>query len=154
VLTENQILWSRRRARANAARRASYFLKNREQIAVRQRLREERLAVEESQRRRVCDKLPKYRKPGIDAARDLLKAAKRGPCMDCSGRFHPDAMDFDHREGSQKEVCVSKAVKGGPAALMREIAKCDLVCACCHRVRTANRLAGLPATLPTPEYEI
>lgn len=74
--------------------------------------------------------------------------------MDCGGSFHPEAMDYDHRDPKTKRGSVKDMVKHSPSALMAEIAKCDLVCANCHRVRTARRRQGLPAVLPPPEYEI
>lgn len=64
-----------------------------------------------------------------------LAQLKAAPCTDCGGRFHPVAMDFDHRDPIEKLFVISK----GPKKLelvLAEIAKCDLVCANCHRVRT------------------
>jgi hypothetical protein len=83
----------------------------------------------------------------------LVRALKeRGVCQDCQRRFHPEAMEFDHRE--DKCFSISQARDVTQATLLEEIAKCDLVCACCHRVRTARRRLGLPAILPEPEYFI
>jgi hypothetical protein len=52
-------------------------------------------------------------------------------------------MDFDHVEGKIAEI--SRMVyTHGREALRLELEKCDLVCAVCHRIRTANRsTAGL-----------
>lgn len=85
--------------------------------------------------------------------RSIMLAHKRRPCSDCGGIFHPDAMEFDHREGKVGEVS-SLVMKCGTQKILDEIAKCDLVCANCHRVRTANRRAGLPPVLPGPEFII
>ena len=67
-----------------------------------------------------------------------LKAA--GSCVDCGGSFPPVAMQYDHT-GTDKIKSVSQlAIEG--ASIERidaEIAKCDLVCANCHAVRTAGR---------------
>ncbi|MGH2718466.1 MAG: hypothetical protein ACRDJU_07795, partial [Actinomycetota bacterium] len=59
------------------------------------------------------------------------------PCMDC-GQIYPFfVMDFDHRDRSQKEALISEYVnricKAPPLA---EMAKCDVVCSNCHRIRT------------------
>jgi hypothetical protein len=61
-------------------------------------------------------------------------------CRDCGYRAHPAALDFDHVRGD-KVANVSVLVnRGFPAAAVRdEVAKCDVVCANCHRVRTATR---------------
>ncbi len=50
-------------------------------------------------------------------------------------------MDFDHRESDSKTLDVSFFMKSGrKAAMLAEIAKCDLVCSNCHRVRTQIRM--------------
>ena len=87
--------------------------------------------------------------------RVLINQQKKSPCTDCGGGFHPEAMEFDHRETDQKTFDIATYGKTvATNTLLIEMAKCDLVCANCHRVRTARRRAGLPATLPPPDYEI
>ena len=72
------------------------------------------------------------------AALNEIKA-QRGPCVDCGGTFHPYAMDFDH-VGDDKVKDVSDLIQCASwQAVLDEIAKCELVCANCHRVRTYNR---------------
>ncbi len=68
-------------------------------------------------------------------ARDL---AKNVPCADCGGQFPPECMDFDHVSGD-KVGDLSNMWSFGEARLIAEIAKCELVCANCHRTRTKNR---------------
>lgn len=65
-----------------------------------------------------------------------LKVAS--PCLDCGKSFPYVVMDFDHRDPSTKVAEVPVLVKNGAAwdRVLEEIAKCDLVCACCHRLRT------------------
>jgi len=65
------------------------------------------------------------------------------PCVDCGGRFHPVQMDFDHLPGAVKLSGVS-AMIGTHAwpAIQREVEKCELVCANCHRLRTHIRARG------------
>lgn len=55
------------------------------------------------------------------------------PCIEC-GEKHPCKLDFDHREN--KEEVVSRLIWN--AKLKREIAKCDVLCAGCHRIKTAK----------------
>lgn len=66
---------------------------------------------------------------------------KNNPCMDCGGSFHYSAMDFDHRDKTSKVKNVGHIVSS-MRLLLEEIAKCDLVCANCHRIRTWKRLRG------------
>jgi hypothetical protein len=69
-----------------------------------------------------------------------LDDLKSRPCVDCGGRFHPAAMQFDHLPGTSKRDDVSDLVKHGCVGLARaEILKCELVCANCHAVRTYSR---------------
>ena len=80
----------------------------------------------------------------------LAKAEKRAyiqdlktktACADCKRYFHYCQMDFDHLEDKVTEV--GKLVGWGWSKLLAEIAKCDIVCANCHRLRTHKRQADL-----------
>ena len=52
-------------------------------------------------------------------------------------------MDFDHRDPSTKAFALSGKVQLKSAAtLLGEVAKCDVVCANCHRVRTRRQRAS------------
>lgn len=70
----------------------------------------------------------------------LIYSAKSKPCADCGKPYHPLLMDFDHRPGTIKRFTIG-AVRWskGRQALQDEIAKCDVVCVLCHRIRTWNR---------------
>lgn len=69
---------------------------------------------------------------------NLLKLER--PCYDCGGVFPPEAMDWDHRPGTNKCFDISKGVRTySEEAVIDEINKCQLVCACCHRIRTTTR---------------
>jgi hypothetical protein len=65
-----------------------------------------------------------------------LKSDK--PCLDCAQILPWYVMDFDHRDPSSKLGEISTMVKTYVpwSRVLEEIAKCDLVCACCHRLRT------------------
>jgi hypothetical protein len=88
--------------------------------------------------------------PGIDARRSrwrsharLLEALREVPCADCGGRFPPCAMDFDHRDPMTKTTGVTRMVgRAGETRILAEVAKCDIVCANCHRLRTYRRRLG------------
>lgn len=59
-------------------------------------------------------------------------------CADCGFRDYAGALDFDHVRGV-KLFSVSKKANNRLETLMSEIEKCDVVCANCHRKRTAER---------------
>lgn len=63
-------------------------------------------------------------------------------CVDCGYRTHPAALDFDHLPGIPKCFNISGAASRSWASVEAEIAKCEVVCSNCHRVRTANRRKG------------
>ena len=76
-------------------------------------------------------------------SREWFEVQKDKPCMDCGRKFPRWCMDFDHRPGEQKEFYLGRAKCISLEKRQEEIAKCDLVCACCHRTRTRNRLLSL-----------
>jgi hypothetical protein len=52
----------------------------------------------------------------------------------------PGALDFDHLPGSVKKGRLASMACGSALKTIHaEIDKCEVVCANCHRVRTANR---------------
>jgi hypothetical protein len=77
--------------------------------------------------------------------RALIVEAKDKPCQDCGGRWHPLVMEFDHLPGTKKRANLGDplARKWGWATVQEEIAKCDVVCPTCHRIRTLRRLGKI-----------
>ena len=66
----------------------------------------------------------------------MIASFKMAPCADCGGTFDPVCMDFDHRPGVTKRFNVSTIGRHSRSTLLAEIAKCDVVCSNCHRLRT------------------
>jgi hypothetical protein len=61
-------------------------------------------------------------------------------CADCGYNANAVALDFDHLPGHLKEARLASMAAGATLAKIKtEIAKCDVVCANCHRIRTAAR---------------
>jgi len=71
---------------------------------------------------------------GVSEFHAWLRPLKTQPCRDCGGVFPPEAMDFDHVRGV-KNVGIAQMWSWGRDKVLAEVAKCDLVCANCHRVR-------------------
>ena len=66
-------------------------------------------------------------------------------CTQC-GFKHPAALDFHHTNPAEKENLVSKLVSDGRyRAAMKEVKKCIVLCANCHRVHhyEENKLQSL-----------
>lgn len=60
---------------------------------------------------------------------------KGGECAHCRGVFHPAVYEFHHIDPSKKDF----AIGGGGvcrswAAIQKELDKCDMLCANCHRI--------------------
>lgn len=68
-----------------------------------------------------------------------LEKSKAVPCFDCGNSFPPVCMDFDLRDGEAKLFTISSNCHRARPVLVAEISKCDIVCACCHRLRTQKR---------------
>jgi hypothetical protein len=75
----------------------------------------------------------------VSESREYIKQHKTGkPCFDC-GKVYPwYVMDYDHLEG--KRFNIGSARKTVPLDIVKkEIKKCQVVCANCHRERTYQR---------------
>lgn len=73
--------------------------------------------------------------------RKIILDAKNTPCTDCGIKFPPPAMEFDHIPGKgKKKFNIGYAGRIGKKALLEEMAKCEVVCANCHAIRTFNRI--------------
>ncbi len=58
-------------------------------------------------------------------------------CLDCNHKYKPIQMDFHHRDPATKRNTVTLLVNDAYSmeTIWEEIAKCDLICANCHRLR-------------------
>lgn len=73
------------------------------------------------------------------ARRKMVVEAKTRPCCDCGIQYPYYVMDFDHRDGATKKFALNSVYYEAKGAILREIEKCDVVCANCHRERTHRR---------------
>ena len=112
--------------------RALYKVENASRDAYRRTYNQEN-SVEVQERRKTFNS---RRQQEVRAWIDELKSE---PCTDCRQTFDPVCMDFDHL--GDKKFTIGKVLSTGISrqALEAEIAKCELVCANCHRLRTKYR---------------
>ena len=83
----------------------------------------------------------------LERTRWLLEYFKEHPCTDC-GETDPVVLEFDHL--GDKEFGIAQAVAYRSwQTILDEIAKCEVVCANCHRRRTARRRGALRFLLST-----
>src|ERR1017187_1622043 len=74
--------------------------------------------------------------------REYIQQLKSVPCKDCGKTFPWYCMDHDHvPERGKREFLISHWVSRQMKwdKLEKELAKCDIICAICHRVRTRKR---------------
>ena len=102
------------------ANRAIYYKNNREQQV--------RVRKEYRQNNRIW----------FDEYKSTLK------CKECPEN-NPACLDFHHRDPSKKEVTLGDAVRMGwsKERTLKEIEKCDVLCANCHRKLHYNEKNGL-----------
>lgn len=97
-----------------------------------------------------CHRLRTWKKGSqslfLEKRRKLSIKLKDVSCFDCGKRFHYSQMDFDHVRGEKiGPVSQMKSCK----AVLEEAAKCDVVCANCHRKRTHQQNKGQHRLDPT-----
>lgn len=96
--------------------------------------------MDQQQQRRVA------RRQALD---DLKTSA--GGCVDCGYNGHPAALHWDHVDGDK--ACPDRhaiRLNWAWARILAEVAKCELVCANCHAIRTAQRGYARPSTPRRP----
>lgn len=69
----------------------------------------------------------------------IIRQRKDRPCMDCGKRYPHYVMDFDHLGDKLRSVACM--LNTSLRLVENEIAKCEVVCSNCHRVRTYARIA-------------
>jgi hypothetical protein len=68
---------------------------------------------------------------------DSLKEGR--PCADCGRTYPPYVMEWDHLPGAGVKTLVladTRRAAHSKKRILAELAKCELVCANCHRERT------------------
>lgn len=76
--------------------------------------------------------------------RQMIREAKRKPCSDCRVEYPFYVMQFDHVRGRKKFDVGRSYLRYGRQQILKEIAKCDVVCANDHAKRTWERGQYMP----------
>jgi len=81
----------------------------------------------------------------IDNRKKLIKFFEGKKCVDC-GEDNLICLEFDHIKG-KKRADVARLLGGGWSfkSILKEIEKCEIVCANCHMKRTAKTFNWLKA---------
>lgn len=69
----------------------------------------------------------------------LFEYLKAKRCVDC-GNDDVRVFEFDHKSGLDKKNCVGNMIyRNCWRTILKEIEKCDVRCANCHRIKTAKQ---------------
>ncbi len=113
-----------------------------------------KLKDQRNARCKVC--LPKYRRKQYLATKDahltrtkkykdklnqFVRSTKEKPCTDCKIQYPWYVMQFDHL--ADKAFTISR-LNASWENIVKEIDKCEIVCANCHAIRTYKRRNNLP----------
>ena len=65
-------------------------------------------------------------------------------CVDCGFKASPHALQFDHLPQYEKKFNIGPAIRSrSKQAVLDEITKCEVRCANCHAIKTAERRRSL-----------
>jgi hypothetical protein len=108
-----------------------YYLANREVHLAKSKARYDANPAAKAQRAEVRRQL----------LRAFIRQQKEGKCCLRCGFSDSRALDIHHRDGTTKETTLAQALHRAWSIkrMAREIAKCDLLCANCHRILHAER---------------
>jgi hypothetical protein len=81
-------------------------------------------------------------KERAESKRKIEEIKSNSPCTDCRLYYDPVCMDFDHLR--DKKHNVSDMKHRSWKEVLKEISKCEIVCANCHRIRTKTRSSTHP----------
>lgn len=65
----------------------------------------------------------------------LHEYLKLTPCIDC-GESNPVVLEFDHQRDKKFGIGSAASRGGSLNTVIREVAKCEVRCANCHRMKT------------------
>jgi len=75
-----------------------------------------------------------------DYLRRIVAVVKDTPCSDCAKRLKTQQMTFDHLPEFKKRGDINDFIRAkSRRGLLREMAKCDVVCRPCHNIREMRR---------------
>jgi len=69
----------------------------------------------------------------------LRDKKEQNPCADCGISYPYYVMDFDHVRGQKQKNVMELVPSLSKKKIDDELAKCEIVCSNCHRIRTHLR---------------
>ena len=85
-------------------------------------------------------KSAKHRKAMAAVLEELHLYKEKKGCADCRQHFPHYVLEFDHMPGFHKIDVVYRVLRNyGEEMAWKEVAKCEVVCSNCHKIRTYQR---------------
>ncbi len=85
-------------------------------------------------------KSAKHRKAMASVLEELHLYKEKKGCADCRQHFPHYVLEFDHMPGFVKIDVVYRVLRNyGEEMAWKEVAKCEVVCSNCHKIRTYER---------------
>ena len=84
---------------------------------------------------------------------DYIRSFKTGPCNECGESYQPWQMDFDHVDPTTKTANIAQMLNHSRKRIDDEIAKCVLLCAKCHRIKSKDNWQPTLIEKPLPSEE-
>lgn len=83
----------------------------------------------------------RYRTRGLreDIASFLIEYKESRGCADCGGKYPYWVLDFDHLGEKEFNLSAYRQVTVNLEKVKKEVSKCEVVCANCHRTRSYTR---------------
>jgi hypothetical protein len=75
----------------------------------------------------------------LSIRRRMVRDGKNRPCADCNQQYHHTVMEYDHLPQFKKLFELGEWKQYNRRQIREEIAKCEVVCSNCHRLRTWKR---------------
>jgi hypothetical protein len=129
----NTMMDEQERKKRKSDRGKAYYSANKEKINARTNKNRRIRKIDPTYRERERAKRKERARKEKEVYKQIILDAKKVGCLYCDEK-HPAALDFHHRDPSQKTYNISNWVRfTNPKRLLEEIAKCDVICANCHR---------------------
>lgn len=76
----------------------------------------------------------------VSLRKKMLKYLSDKSCVIC-GMNDPRVLEFDHINPSTKNISIARALSNAAKwdAILQEISKCQILCANCHKIKTAEQ---------------
>jgi hypothetical protein len=92
--------------------------------------------IEKNRKEKPTRRTPEKKK---EVQQMLAKIKEESGCIDCNKKYPSYVLDFDHVYGKKVANIGQMLNYFSVEDILKEVAKCDIICSNCHRIRTYLR---------------